>query len=82
MSKIVSLHGGEIKPPGEALPSVVELAEEVLEMAKSGEICGLFLVTHHSDRTYSRRMAGEANGATVGYLERLKHAICIHLDKE
>ena len=80
MSKVVSLSGEEVIPPGKPIESVVALAEEMLEKARAGEVQGLFLAANHGDGTYSHRMAGKANGGTVGYIERLKYCVCRELE--
>lgn len=82
MSNIVSLRGEEIISPGEAVPEVVRLAEAILEMARSGEARGLFIVVNHVDDTHSKDYAGEINNGTLGAVERLKYIILRRLERE
>lgn len=70
--KVVSLRGGEIIPPGEPRPNVIELAENILQRAKSGDLMALSAVFHHPDDTFSLRHEGRMTNGTVGAVERLK----------
>lgn len=81
-ARVVSLRGGEIQPPGEVRPNVVELAEEILERARSGEIMGLSAVLHHSDEACSFRHVGPTDFRVLGCLETLKAWIIQQINGE
>lgn len=71
-NNVVSLSGNAITLPGEVRPAVVELAQEVLQRASSGELQGLAVVMYHSDETYSFWKEGAQSHGMVGALETLK----------
>ena len=80
MSNIVGLRGEEIRPPGEVNPEVVEIAERILEMARSGEISTLVAVYIHADETVGARQKGIGNYRVVGMLTKISHDICAGLE--
>lgn len=80
MSNIVGLRGEAIRPPGEVNPEVVALAEELLELARSGEINALQAVFIHADETVGARQRGGANYRLVGMLTRIIHDICAGME--
>lgn len=69
MSNIVSISGGgEIAPPYEPIPKVVEIAEKILEMARAGEIQGLTAFLQHSDDTFTCRRGGDISYRLIGIM--------------
>lgn len=71
-AKVVSLRGGEILPPGEPRPAVVEALERALEAARSGEIIGVVAVFNHCDDTTTGASQGRRDRQTIGMLEIMK----------
>lgn len=71
--KIVSLRGDPISQPGVSIPAVVSSLEELLEMARSGEIKGIAIAVLHADDATSMRRVGVQ---TRGCLEIMKHELC------
>lgn len=74
--KVVSLRGGEIVQPGEPLPDVVAAFEQMLEMARSGEVKGFAVALVHNDDCTSMRRTGVQTRGIIGCLEILKHDLC------
>jgi hypothetical protein len=74
--KVVALRGGEIVQPGQPLPDLVALLEEVLEMARSGEIKGVALAMIHTDDCSSMRRCGVQTRGLIGCLEIMKADLC------
>lgn len=71
--KVVSLRSGaEIIPPGEPRPKIIEMCEDLLQRARSGDLMGLTVAMYHSDDTHSYRHEGRAAFGTIGNLEMLK----------
>ena len=65
--KVVSLHGGiHVGNPGEPDMSVVRMAEELLELARSGEINGLAVALNFTDRSSGTRHSGVVSRPQVG----------------
>ncbi len=54
---------------------VVELFEEMLEAARSGEIIGFAGAVLHGDRSTSRRKAGTSSYAMLGALTAVLHRL-------
>lgn len=73
--KVVSINGGEIAPPGEARPKIVELAKEMLDRAQSGDLQAIAVVYQHADGCFSYWKEGKRDFAMIGALEVLKHKI-------
>lgn len=80
MSNIVGLRGEEIRPPGEVNLEVVALAEELLELARSGEISTLIAVFVHADECVGARKRGTGSYRIVGMMTKLIHDICASMD--
>ena len=77
MSNVVGLRG-IVAPDGDRTPhaEVVEQAEKLLEMARSGEIIGIQSVVIHSDATaVSLFRAGSYNYAAAGMLTAAAHGV-------
>lgn len=80
MSNLVSLRGEEIPAPGEVNPEVVALAEELLELARSGEIHTLQAIFIHADETVGARQRGSTNYRLLGMLTKIIHDICADME--
>lgn len=80
MSNIVGLRGESIRPPGEVNPEVVQLCEELLELARGGEIHTLQAVFIHADETVGARQRGGMNYRLVGMLTKIIHDICASME--
>lgn len=77
---VVSLRGEPIRPPGEVNPEVVAIAEEILEMARGGEIHTLTAVFTHADECVGCRQRGTGNYRLVGMLMKVVHDILAGMD--
>lgn len=77
--KVVSLRGGEIKVPYEPRPAVIETLEELLEMARSGEVVGIAAVCVHGDEATTFRLCGQRSRAMLGTVEMVKIELCEEL---
>lgn len=71
--KVVSIRGEKIFAAGEINPEVVKLAEDLLEMAKSGQINALFAVMTHSDETVSSLHEGLVTYRFIGMVASELH---------
>lgn len=80
MSNIVGLRGEQIRPPGEVNPEVVALAEELLALARGGEIHTLSAVFIHADETVGSRQRGVSNYRLVGMMTKIIHDICAGME--
>lgn len=79
--KVVSIRtGDEVIPPGEPRLTVIEMCEDLLERAKSGELMGLATARLHSDGSTSSRAEGRNNYALVGTLAGLQQALIDDLE--
>lgn len=79
MSDVISLRGEPIVPPGEVNPEVVELAEKLLNMARSGEINALVALAIHADDATSTFRRGALSYRLVGSMTVMLHEICAGL---
>ncbi len=84
MSNVISINGNEIVHPGTAEPisSVVALAEELLELARTGRACGLAVSITYYDDTFVPRHAGNVHSlGSIGNITKL-HALVLreHID--
>lgn len=75
VASIVSLHGKPIWRKGVRQPEVVELLQEVLTLAKRGEIHGVHMVLVHDDGVARKARAGRVNYATIGCLNVLAQGL-------
>lgn len=75
-AKVVSLHGDEIRPPYVPDPKLVAGIEDVLELARSGEINGVVIAISNSDHTTQSRRLGVMSRGLIGMLEVLKMRTC------
>jgi len=69
--RVVSLGGGPIPDGNEAVPEVVELFEELLERARSGDIVGVCGGLAHFDGTTSGFRSGAQGRGLIGCLSIL-----------
>lgn len=74
-SDVVSLHGNPIFVRGVPRPDVVEMLEEVLELARRGEIHGAHMVLVHDDGVARKAMVGRCNYAAIGCIAVLSAAL-------
>ena len=74
-SDVVSLHGKPIWSRGVARPDVVAMIEEVLELARRGEIHGAHMVLVHDDGFARKAMVGRCNYSALGALAVLSSAL-------
>lgn len=70
--KIVNLRGQELPEPGEVVPEVVAIAENLLEMARSGEVQGVLYVALHADEQTTAERGGCYTRGMLGLLEIVK----------
>ena len=75
-SKVVSLTGAEVIPPGTVRPELVAELESLLEMAKSGEIEGIAAAVLYRDDCTTFRLKGRMSRALIGVIEMMKARIC------
>lgn len=62
--RVVSINGCDVTP-GKPDPGVVKVLEELLEMARSGEIVAIAAVSMHQDKLSSWRTAGRLGGYSI-----------------
>lgn len=74
MSNVESLFGDEVHTP-EAQERTVQLAAELLEMARSGEIIALHGVCVHADEATTVRSVGHIDRRVVGAAAELQHRL-------
>jgi len=72
MGSVTPLHNGDLTDERKPRASVIEACEELLEMAKSGEIVGLICAYTVHDKTSGRMATGAMYNSTIGDLERIK----------
>jgi hypothetical protein len=78
--KVVSLRtGAEILQPGEPHPAVVDILEDLLERARSGEIVAISAAVMNADKSAGRYHAGQISYTLLGALETLKVKIASDL---
>lgn len=74
--KVVSLRGDPIVQPGEPVEAVITEIEELLEMARSGEIKGFAAAVLFTDDAVTMRRPGVLSRSIIGTLEIMKLDIC------
>jgi hypothetical protein len=74
-SAVVSLRGEPIWSRGVPRQDVVEMLEEILELARRGEIHGTHMVLVHDDGVARKAMIGRCNYAAIGCLAALSAAM-------
>ena len=80
MSNVKSMFGG---PTGEPEPcqATIDVLEEYLELARSGEVIGIVLAGLHKDRLATFRLGGKLGAYSIlGAVEIMKHRLVEHLD--
>jgi hypothetical protein len=80
MSNVTSIRGAEIMPPGIPVPGVVDVAERMLEMAKSGQINSISAAVQCADSSTEYHCAGEVTNSVIGTIERMKRYLLSVLD--
>lgn len=82
MADVVRLRGDgpPIRHPGNPDPDVVATLEELLEMARAGEINGIAFAVHYFDDAANDRYVGECSSKTVGRLFGLMSRIARQID--
>lgn len=77
MSNVISLNPDQPTYEREVSPHVIEGLEELLQMAKAGELAGFAVALQYYDRTsgfYARGKIGTYG--MVGAMTMLQHTIC------
>ncbi len=69
--KVVGIYGGIVIVP-EPHEGVIEALEELLEMARSGEVVGFYGAITHGDEASSTYAIGHRNYATLGALTTMQ----------
>ena len=73
-SNVIGLYGNTPRQPNTANEEVVKQLEKLLEMAKSGEICGVASAIIYNDEAYTtnRLFSGSVSYGEVGRLVELQ----------
>jgi hypothetical protein len=79
--KVVSLHGETLTPASEPVASVIEMVEELLEMAKSGELRGINAAMLCRDDQAQIMRAGLQGVTLLGAVVRLQNWMCREMDE-
>lgn len=72
---IISLSGRPIYSRGVVAEDVVAMLEEVLELARRGEIHGAHMVLVHDDGAARKACCGRVNYSVLGCLSFLKYEL-------
>lgn len=78
--KVVSLRGEQILAPGEVNPEVVQMLEDLLDHARSGEIKTVVAVFVHADDTAGSWQKGTKSYRLVGMLTKVLHDLCADME--
>lgn len=78
--KVVSLSGEPVYT-GKPSAAVIELLEEWLEKARSGEIVGVALAAQYRDEAKGQGWAGSVSSGIIGECFALAYRITKHLDE-
>lgn len=71
--KVVTIRSGvEVLPPGEPRPKLIAMLEDLLERARSGDICGAAIAFKFSDETHGFQYSGAWGDGLMGAVERMK----------
>ena len=76
-SNIVSISGKRIFSKGVPQEDVIEMLEEILELARRGEIHGAHMVLVHDDGIARKAMIGRCNYDAIGALTVLSHNLIV-----
>lgn len=74
--KVVALHGQILPTEPTVVPAVVEAIEELLAMARAGEIVGIAYATVHPGDATNYWCVGHHPRALLGAIELCKFEIC------
>lgn len=81
MSKVVSLDGRNVLDPREPNEAAISAAEEILEMARSGEITGFVAVVQVFDNaTMTFRSGSYLIDPVLGRLQRLSYVLSVEAE--
>jgi hypothetical protein len=75
-AKIVSLRNTPIPEPGQPVPEVIARLEELLQLARDGEIHGIAIAIAFPGNVTSWSITGSRPRSLLGTLELLKFDIC------
>ena len=76
MGSIIPLHEGDSTGERKPCASVIKACEELLEMAKTGEVVGVIYAITYYDKAAGYAFSGVLCNSTVGALESAKlHAL-------
>lgn len=79
---IVSITGNRSVYSGEPDPTTVEMLEDLLERARSGEIQGVIGAMVYRDSTATGFYAGYRCNAMLGALTKKQHQLCAALTED
>jgi hypothetical protein len=79
--KVVGLRGQQVVDPRQPLKAVIDIAEEIADLARTGEIKGLAVVCAYFDDGSRGLAAGELSYSMVGRIEQIKGNILEALKK-
>lgn len=74
---VVSLSGKPIYARGIPNDDLVEMIEEVLELARRGEIHGAHMVLVHDDGVARKASLGRVNYSVLGALAKMSHDLIV-----
>lgn len=76
MSKVVSISGGDLHDPREPNESVIKALEDLLDMARSGEMIGFICVAENFDgSTITVRSGGFNIQLVMGRMQCLNYVL-------
>jgi hypothetical protein len=84
MAEVTALHGGTVKGSmSQPIPEIVDMAERLLEAAKSGEVVGIAACMTHRDDCTSYEITGlvQCRGL-LGTLAMAQHEITAKMVEE
>lgn len=81
-AQVFLLNGAQLPEPGQPNRDTVAVLEDLLEMARSGEIIGVSVAMMHADRSCAYRVVGVVGGySMIGAMEMGKQVVIdINLD--
>jgi hypothetical protein len=79
--KVVGLRGQPIIDRREPVKAVIDIAEDIAERARNGEIKGIAVAYIYSDEGTGCQLGGEVSYGTMGRLDSLKVDILNELKK-
>lgn len=81
MSEVVRINGCPVHHPGHPDENVINRLEELLEMAKAGEITGIAYAIRFFDQACGDSYIGELDTKTVGALFKIMSRLSRDLDE-